>query len=110
MPAWEFVLRGVHFPVKELNLRQSCGAFAHGPQMEQIPLTSNLTPDIVRLFIFAVEREAIELTSQEVEGRAALSDGFTVEAFLILSVHSKIRPYFGLCSFGTPRLLYCRLT
>jgi hypothetical protein len=72
----EFILQGGHFPVKKLPGLQSCDALAHDPQKNQLFVQSNVTADVLRLFISAVHGSAIELTNENIEGLSALCDEF----------------------------------
>jgi hypothetical protein len=72
----EFVLHGAAFRVDSLAARQVCEVLAQDPPLEQHVIQSNVSSDIFRLFISAMEGESIELTNDNIEGLSALSDEF----------------------------------
>jgi hypothetical protein len=72
----KFVLHNESFPVENLIPHQVWDALSHDPQNEQYLVESKITPDILRLFVSAVEGEIIELTNKTIEGLSALSGQF----------------------------------
>jgi hypothetical protein len=59
----KFVLHGEGFPIGSLVACPICNALAHGPHPIQCCVKSNVTVDILKLFISTIEGENIELKS-----------------------------------------------
>jgi uncharacterized coiled-coil protein SlyX len=79
MSQLEFVLHGVSFPVSSLVARQVCDALAHD---QRFPVDSNVTADVLRLFISAIEGDVIELTNENIGGLSDLCEKFEFKSLL----------------------------
>jgi hypothetical protein len=76
MSELKFVLGGASFPVERLVTCQVCDALAGNHQIEEFPVQSQVTTDILQLFVSAVQGEVIELTNENIEGLSSLCDEF----------------------------------
>jgi hypothetical protein len=74
MEELEFILQGTSFPVKKLAALQSCDALAHRLHGNQFFVESDVTGDVLRLFISAVHGEEIELTNKNIDKLSDLCD------------------------------------
>jgi hypothetical protein len=72
----EFILQGVSFPAEKLLVHQVCDALTYDPQKNQLSVKSDVTGDILCLFISAVHREEIELINENTDGLLALCHEF----------------------------------
>jgi hypothetical protein len=72
----KFVLRGEPFQVGNLAAHQACDALTHGPHPMPCCVKSNVTVDVLKSFVSAIEGETIELTNENLEGLSTLSDEF----------------------------------
>jgi hypothetical protein len=78
----EFILQGEPFPVYRREALQSCDALFHRLQGNQVFVESDVTGDLLCLFISAVNGEEIELTNENIDGLSVLCGEFQ---FLSLS-------------------------
>jgi hypothetical protein len=72
----DFILQDEHFPVERLVAHQVCDGLAHRLHGNQLVVESNVTGDVLRLFISAIHGESSELTNETIDGRSALCDEF----------------------------------
>jgi hypothetical protein len=56
-------------------------ALTDRPEIAEWTLQSNVAEDILRMFVSAIEGEALKLTNENIEGLSALCDEFQFESF-----------------------------
>jgi hypothetical protein len=62
----EFVLHDESFPVEKLVIRQTCDALDHEPQVRQRHVQSDVTADVLQLFISGVQDGMIKLMKKNI--------------------------------------------
>jgi hypothetical protein len=72
----EFVLDSESFPVGRLIACQVCDAVAHDLKTNQLRVQSEVTVNVARLFVSAVEEETIYVRNENIEGLSDLCQEF----------------------------------
>jgi hypothetical protein len=70
----EFEQRGQVFDVQGVMVRQVCDVLTRNPQMLRCVVRSSVSTEVFRVFLSAIEGNAVEVTNENVDGLWALCD------------------------------------
>jgi hypothetical protein len=76
MQELELIPQNESFPVSTRAACQVCDALAQDLQMNQWPVQSQVSADVLQLVVSAIKEETIQLTNENIEGLSALCDEF----------------------------------
>jgi hypothetical protein len=78
----EFELRGEIFEVPRVVVRQVCAVLAEDPETQRCVVGSDVSADVFRLFLSAIEGNEVEITNKNIDDLSALCDESQFEIML----------------------------